>query len=202
MKSKLFKGIFFLFASLTFTTVKAQYGVFGIEANYGLNGVSQPSINNTSHFGAGVTYDIDEIYGLKLDFGSDKFRSKLLNPLKEEGINVTRFSFQGTLNVSTFIFRPTSEDFFSLLIHGGGGYTLVKSTVGNGSDNLVNFIGGVTPRFKIADNLFFTIDASIIVNVSQHYNFDGSLSYTDALNSFTGIMYNVTGGIAYKFDTY
>ena len=193
------KQWFLLIPLLITTNAFAQYG---IEFNYGLNGVMEPNINNFSHFGAGITYDFDENYGLKLDFGSDKFRTQ--NPLfaEETGVDITRFSLQGTANITTLTTRASSQDFFNLIAHAGAGYSLVKSSYNTGNDNLVNIIAGLTPRFRIADGLYFTVDTSVIFNISQHYNFDGSFSYTDAVNSFTGITYNVTGGIVYKLNEY
>lgn len=188
-----------IIASFLPVTSQAQ---FGIEANYGLSGVFQPSINEVSHFGGGITYDFDETYGVKLDFASDKFRTKNILFTDETGIDVTRISIQGTINLSAALTRASSYDFFNLIAHAGGGYSLVKSTYNAGNDNLINVVIGLTPRFKITDGLYFAVDASTVFNISQHYNFDGSFSYQDNINSFTGITYNLTGGIIYKFNEY
>ena len=197
-KNTLFFALIII-ASFLPVTSQAQ---FGIEANYGLSGVFQPSINEISHFGGGITYDFDETYGVKLDFASDKFRTKNILFTDETGIGVTRISIQGTINLSAAITRASSYDFFNLIAHAGGGYSLVKSTYNAGNDNLVNVVMGLTPRFKITDGLYFAVDASTVFNISQHYNFDGSFSYQDNINSFTGITYNLTAGIIYKFNEY
>ena len=197
-KNTLFFALIII-ASFLPVTSQAQ---FGIEANYGLSGVFQPSINEISHFGGGITYDFDETYGVKLDFASDKFRTKNILFTDETGIDVTRISIQGTINLSAAITRASSYDFFNLIAHVGGGYSLVKSTYNAGNDNLVNVVMGLTPRFKITDGLYFAVDASTVFNISQHYNFDGSFSYQDNINSFTGITYNLTAGIIYKFNEY
>ena len=197
-KNTLFFALIII-ASFLPVTSQAQ---FGIEANYGLSGVFQPSINEISHFGGGITYDFDETYGVKLDFASDKFRTKNILFTDETGIDVTRISIQGTINLSAAITRASSYDFFNLIAHAGGGYSLVKSTYNAGNDNLVNVVMGLTPRFKITDGLYFAVDASTVFNISKHYNFDGSFSYQDNINSFTGITYNLTGGIIYKFNEY
>ena len=197
-KNTLFFALIII-ASFLPVTSQAQ---FGIEANYGLSGVFQPSINEISHFGGGITYDFDETYGVKLDFASDKFRTKNILFTDETGIDVTRISIQGTINLSAAITRASSYDFFNLISHAGGGYSLVKSTYNAGNDNLVNVVMGLTPRFKITDGLYFAVDASTVFNISQHYNFDGSFSYQDNINSFTGITYNLTAGIIYKFNEY
>jgi OOP family OmpA-OmpF porin len=179
---------------------KNTYAQIGVEVNYGLNGVFEPSINDLSHLGGAISYDFDETYGMKIDFASDKFRTKNLLFTEETGIDITRISLQGTMNITTAFSRASSYDFFNLIAHAGAGYSLVKSSYNPGNDNLVNVVMGLTPRFKITDGLYFAIDTSVIFNISQHYNFDGSFSYTEAVNSFTGITYNVTGGIIYKFN--
>jgi hypothetical protein len=198
---KHFFSITFLLCSLLISNL--SFSQYGIEVNYGLNGVFKPSINNFSHFGAGVTYDIDEIFGLKLDFGSDKFTSEKPLFTEKTGINATRISIQGTVNVSSLLDRTSLYSTFSLIAHAGGGYTMIKSSYNEGNDNIANVIMGLTPRIKISNGLYFAVDASLIFNLSQHYNFDGSFTYEgDAANSITGIMYNVTGGLVYKFNEY
>lgn len=198
MKLNLLKGAFLAFILFILSNSYAQYG---IEVNYGLNGVFEPNITKISHFGGGIFYDIDESYGVKLDFASDKFRTDILDLGKDTGVDVTRISIQGTANLSTIATRASEHDLFNLIVHAGGGYSLVKSSIsGGGNDNLVNVIGGITPRFRITNGLYFAIDTSVIFNISQHYNFDGTYAYENVVNSFTGITYNVTGGIIYKFN--
>ncbi len=58
------------------------------------------------------------------------------------------------------------------------------------TDHLLNLVLGVTPRYEVAENFYVTADFSAVANVSQHYLFNGELSYSDAVNSFTGLMYN------------
>ncbi len=186
---------FFLFSNSS----KAQ---FGIEINYGLNGVLQPSINNFSHFGGGILYDFDESFGAKLDFGSDQFRSRNDSFNKETGINITRISLQATANISDLIDPTSLYSSFNLSAHAGGGYSFIKSTEYSNADNTVNAIIGLTPKIKISQGLYFAIDTSVIFNLSQHYGFDGQFTYQGYPNSITGIMYNITGGIVYKFDEY
>ena len=199
MKKQLFSFTFLLCTILFSNSTFSQYG---IEVNYGLNGIFQPSINNFSHFGAGITYDFDEIFGAKLDFGSDTFSTKTPLFTEKTGVNITRVSVQGTVNVSSLIDRTSIYSTFSLIAHAGGGYTLIKSSYNNGNDNIANVIMGLTPRIKISNGLYFALDTSLIFNLSQHYNFDGSFTYRGDANSITGIMYNVTGGLVYKFNEY
>ena len=161
-------------------TSNAQYS---IEANYGLSGVFEPSSNDFTHFGAGVSYDFNEVYGIKLDFGSDKFRVNDV-VLGKSGINVSRISLQGILNISTAIDRINSDKTFNLIAHAGAGISTIKPfNKSGGNDNAMNVILGLTPRFKIAKGLYFALDTALVFNISQHYNFDGSLAYENKPNS-------------------
>lgn len=183
---------------------------FGIEANYGLNGSYDPSYNGFTHFGAGVTYDFNETFGAKIDFGSDKFEIEnteraLLNnePGLKTGTQNTRITLQGVVNLSNLADDRAFYNKFNILAHAGGGLSILKSDIKDypNTDHLFNVVLGVTPRYQVAENFFVTLDASALFNVSQHYLFNGELAYTQAPNSFTGLMYNVSFGLAYKFGS-
>ena len=174
---------------------------FGIEANYGSNGSYDPSYNGFSHFGAGVSYDFDETFGAKLDFGMDEF--SIQNDLREmkTGVSNLRVTAQGVVNLTTLADSRAYYNKFSVLAHGGAGISFLNSDIpeNKNTDHLLNLVIGITPRYKVGERFYLTADFSAIANVSQHYFFNGELSYDGAANSFTGLMYNATFGIAYKF---
>ncbi|GEM_PF-3307124 len=201
MKKTILFFIFTTVASFLPTLAQAQ---FGIEANYGLNGSFEPSYNGLTHFGGGVSYDFDEIFGAKLDFASDTFSIKNENTGIETGAKNTRISLQGTINVSNLIDSRASLNDFIVLAHAGGGLSLLKSDIStlDKTDHIANVIMGINPQYKVAENLYLGVDASLIFNISQHYYFDGTLTYLGQANSITGIMYNVTAGLTYKFNSY
>ena len=184
-----------------YNTISAQ-GQYAIEANYGLSGVFKPSTNELNHFGAGISYDFNEVYGIKLDFASDKFRVEH-SETSTTGINSTRISLQATVNISTAVKRENNDALFNIIAHAGGGISTIKPYNYNGEkDNVINAIMGITPRLRITEGLYFSLDTSLIFNIAQHYNFDGSLAYEKIPNSFTGITYSITGGIIYKIRAY
>ena len=174
---------------------------FGIEANYGSNGSYDPSYNGFTHFGAGVSYDFDETFGAKIDFGMDEF--SIQNDLrgKKTGVSNLRFTAQGVVNLTNLADSRSFYNKFSLLAHGGAGLSILNSDIPEykNSDHLLNLVFGITPRYEVAESFYLTADFSAIANVSQHYFFNGELSYDGNANSFTGLMYNATIGIAYKF---
>ncbi|CAM4413972.1 hypothetical protein [Flavobacterium terrigena] len=173
----------------------------GIEANYGMNGCYDPSYNAFTHYGAGISYDIDETFGTKLDFGMDEF--SIQNDLRGQKTGVTnlRVTAQGIVNLTNLANSRAIFNKFNILAHGGAGVSFLNSDIPDHqkTDHLLNIVLGVTPRFEVGRNFFLTADFSAIANVSQHYLFNGEYAYTDTVNSFTGLMYNATFGIAYKF---
>lgn len=174
---------------------------FGIEANYGMNGSYDPSYNGFTHFGGGVSYDFDETIGAKIDFGMDEF--SIQNDLrgKKTGVSNLRVTAQGVVNLTNLADSRAFYNKFNILAHGGAGLSILNSDIDEykNTDHLLNIVLGVTPRYEVGRNFYVTADFSAIANVSQHYFFNGELSYDGAANSFTGLMYNATIGIAYKF---
>jgi len=192
-----------LFFALTSFYSNAQYQGLFVEAKAGLSGTFQPSISSFKLMNFGIGYMFNPSFGLKLDYAGDSFRAKAPENSKfEYGVDQKRFSLQGVLNVSALINDRDAEfSRFNFLMHAGGGYSVLNSTTLEGNDQVLNLIAGVTPKIKLVENLSLIIDASIILNESQHFNFDGQTAVTGNVNnSFTGIMYNVSGGLMYSFD--
>lgn len=176
---------------------------FGVELNYGMNGSYDPSYNGFTHFGAGVNYNFDDTFGAKIDFASDKFSIENEFGNKTGAAN-TRISLQGIVNVSNIIDSRSFYNDFQILAHGGAGLSILKSDIPtlDKTDHILNIIVGINPQYKVAEGFFLGIDASFIANISQHYNFDGTSTYVGDANSITGLMYNLSATLSYKFGTY
>ncbi len=190
-----------IYTLLLLTSSFVASAQFGIEANYGINGSYEPSYNGFTHVGAGISYDFDETFGAKLDFGMDEF--SIQNDLRNSktGVSNLRITAQGVINLSTLVDSKSFFNRFNVLAHGGAGLSVLNSDIPEyqKTDHLLNIVVGITPRFEVADSFFLTADFSAIANVSQHYLFNGELSYDGPANSFTGLMYNVSLGLAYRF---
>ena len=190
-----------IFTLLLVSCSFAASAQFGIEANYGSNGSYDPSYNGFTHFGVGISYDFDETFGTKLDFGMDEF--SIQNDLRgmKTGVSNLRVTAQGVVNLTNLADSRAFYNKFNILAHGGAGISILNSDIPEykNTDHLLNLVIGITPRYEVGENFYLTADFSAIANVSQHYFFNGELSYDGAANSFTGLMYNATIGIAYKF---
>ena len=56
---------------------------------------------------------------------------------------------------------------------------------------------GITPQIRISDKLVFSLDFTVLSNVRQHLNWDGSTSAQS--NNLTGQMYSTSAGLTYYF---
>jgi hypothetical protein len=194
-----FKFVIALAICLTFTQL--CHGQYFAEVNYGLNGSVYPTTNNFSHTGVGFGYmDKNSSLGAKLDLGFDQFRTTVTG--KETGSNLYRFSLQAVSNISNLINERSYYNKLNLLVHGGMGYTLASPiSTKKINDHIVNAIMGLTPKYKLNENMALTLDASLIFNISQSNRFDIDYDVPNNKPSqFTGTTYNASIGILYSFD--
>lgn len=194
------KKTFILSALLLSVTVFSQSknDQYSLEAGYGLGLSGKPGIIGLSHFEVGFRYMVDENWGIKFDYGSDRFRT---NDTPELGSDYQRFSVQGVHNLGrTLNVKRYSDGFFNLLAHGGLGYSSLKSPSFKGTDKIGNVIIGITPQLKLADALALTLDTSFILNFTQHNNFDGSHpGGKGPKDAFVGNVFTASVGIIFYF---
>ncbi|MEL1245375.1 hypothetical protein AAEO56_13960 [Flavobacterium sp. DGU11] len=173
---------------------------YSIEAGYGMGISGHPATVGFSHFEVGFRYMVDEFWGIKFDFGSDRFR---MGDNPELGSDYKRYSFQGVHNLGrTLKIADKMGSNINLLAHGGLGYSSLKSVIRGGTDNIGSVIVGLTPQFRMSNSLAITLDASYILNFTQHYNFDGlhpPKGDNKGLNSFTGHLFTASVGLTYYF---
>ncbi|NDI97531.1 hypothetical protein GWA97_00385 [Flavobacterium sp. LaA7.5] len=188
-----------LFLSLC-VSINAQrrFDQYSLEAGYGLGISGAPGITEFSHFEIGFRYMVDEYWGVKFDYGSDRFRT---DGSPELGTDYQRYSVQGVYNLGrTLALTNYANGYFNMLAHGGLGYSSLKNINKSGTDNIGNVIVGITPQLWLSDDFALTLDTSLILNFSQHYDFDGT--YPDGKptnNAFVGNVINASIGITYYF---
>lgn len=166
---------------------------FSLEAGYGGNMAISPRMTDFKHFDLAFRYMIDEYWGMKFDYGSDQFR---VDGNTSKGTDYHRLSAQVVHNLGrTLNISPYSDNWFNLTAHGGLGYSAIKSKSYSDVDSMGNIILGLTPQIKITDNLALRFDGSYIINISQDYNFNGTLH--DPVNGehFMGSLFNASVGL-------
>jgi OOP family OmpA-OmpF porin len=156
-----------------------EYNKWSIEINGGLNkpfaaftpGYSTASLN-MFHADLGARYMFNPKFGLKLDFGYDKFQERDDTPSFET--TQLRTSLQGVINLGRALNFEDFTNTFGLLLHGGVGVSQLTSKNGfDGQDYAGNGILGLTGQIKLSERVALTGDLTGLFNVKQNQNFDG-----------------------------
>jgi OOP family OmpA-OmpF porin len=142
--------------------------------------------------------------GIQLDLGYDLFDGVNSGT---RNVNYFRTSLQGVVNAGDLLRFSTFTKRFGLLIHGGAGISSMwlnkdyqvgtDNTLFKKSDDMVNFIFGATPQFKVTERLSLNADLSFIFHHNQTYQFDmQNLSQHGAID---GYFLNASLGATFYF---
>ena len=184
------KIVLFLCTSLLAVTLTAQtdYNKWSLGANIGIHDGMSPAAARTRafqlhHFGGELRYMLNNRVGLMGDVGYEffDFYDKSYNT------NYLRFSLQGVVNVGDILRFSTFSKRFGLLAHGGFGFSTMWQKSANrdslrsnnlyndqgikGNDDMLNFVFGLRPQFKINERWSLTADLSFIFHANQTYGF-------------------------------
>lgn len=193
---------------------KGLYNRWSIEMNVGQNKAIKPfsvgyyssdpekllNVSGVNHFDLGIRYMFSNSFGLKLDYGGDMFED-----LKNAGslsfdTQQNRFGFQGVINLGRLLHFETFTNRFGLLAHTGihvSKFIVNEGVNKNISERNGGVMFGLTPQVRLAKWLALTVDFTVVNNVRQHLNWDGSNSGTD--NNLTGVLYNTSIGFSVYF---
>jgi OOP family OmpA-OmpF porin len=146
----------------------------------------------------GTRYMFNNKFGLKLDFGYNKFENN--DDSAEFESTYIRGDIQGVINLGRVLNFEDWTNTIGLLAHGGGGVYQLKSDNGfEGEDWGANLIGGFTAQLKLSDNIVLTGDITGIANGFQNWNFDGM---TQTTNTVDGLILNGTLGLTFYLGSH
>ncbi|MCO6149515.1 OmpA family protein [Flavobacterium sp. NRK1] len=141
----------------------------------------------------GTRYMFNNKFGLKLDFGYNKFENNDDSPEFES--TYLRGDIQGVVNLGRVLNFEDWTSVIGLLAHAGGGVYQLQSDNGfDGEDWGANLIGGFTAQLKLSDHIVLTGDVTGIANGFQNWNFDG-MSQNN--RTFDGVVLNGTLGLTF-----
>lgn len=146
----------------------------------------------------GTRYMFNNKFGLKLDFGYNKFENNDETPEFES--TYIRGDIQAVINLGRVLNFEDWTNTLGLLAHAGGGVYQLQSDNGfDGEDWGANLIGGFTGQVKLSDHIVLTGDVSAIANGFQNWNFDGMTQ-----NSLTvdGLVLNGTLGLTFYLGSH
>ncbi|MEN2402797.1 OmpA family protein [Flavobacterium sp. MC2016-06] len=189
--------------STTETSTKAvengTYNKWSIELNGGVNkpirafspGYSAQTLN-LFHGDLGARYMFNTKFGLKLDFGYDKFQERDASPKFET--TYLRTDLQGVVNLGRVLNFENFTNSVGLLAHGGFGVSKFKSKDGSDSDDyMVNAMLGLTAQIRLTNSLALTGDLTGIAHGLQDQSFDGTSPVR--VGAFDGILLNASIGL-------
>jgi OmpA-OmpF porin, OOP family len=157
------------------------------------------------HYGVNGRYMFNNRFGLMLDLGYDLFDyygSGDRNP------RYWRTSIQGVVNAGDMIKLNSIHENLGLLIHGGTGLSHMwvpkdyKQEEPNdpfikNSDDMVNWIFGATPQWKINEQVSLNADLSFIFHTRQSYDF--TQTHVNKRNGIDGYFLNLSVGATFYF---
>lgn len=185
---------------------------WSIEANIGQNKPVRPfsvgyyssdpskyfNFSEVNHFVIGVRYMFSNVFGFKIDYARDQFNEQSGSGSLPFDTQSDRFGFQGVMNLGRLLQFQSFTNRIGLLAHGGvqvSQFTVNQGVNNNLSEDNGGIMFGITPQVRLAKWLALTADFTIVNNIRQHLNWDGSLAASD--NNLAGLQYNTSLGLTF-----
>ncbi|WP_179021735.1 cell envelope biogenesis protein OmpA [Winogradskyella forsetii] len=198
-----FKQYLFLFG-LVFITFKseAQFkdtakwkGLFAVGVNYPttdgfVNGSYAKSVNFPT-INLGIQHMLKRQYGVKLDFGFNRFKNADDTP--EFKINYSRINAQFVYDPSSYLtFLPMR---LRTVVHAGPGITFAKplGTLTENKQIFLNLLGGLEIHYAINEKVSIYSDVAYLYGVTNLDDYNPALT---GLGAFNGSVFNLTFGVA------
>lgn len=139
----------------------------------------------------GIQHMFKRDYGVKLDYGFNRFKNEDNTP--EFKANYSRINAQ-------FVYDPTQALGFlpqrlSTVLHAGPGITFVKplGTLGDNKQTFLNVLGGLEIHYAINQKVAIYTDIAYILGVTSLDDYNPAIN---GLGAFNGDLFNVTFGLS------
>lgn len=182
-------------------TLKTTYNKWSVELSAGVNKPQHyftPGYFSQTPSGftvdLGVRHMLNNKFGVKADLGYNDFVSK--NNSLDYNSQYYRVDLQGVLNLSRVLEFENWTQKIGLLAHSGFGYGFLKYDAPANkkfTDNVGNFIVGLTAQYKLTDKIVLNADFTSLTNFAQDVTFDGNTKPKH--DGFRGGVFNGTLGI-------
>ena len=139
----------------------------------------------------GIEHMLKPNYGVRLDFGFNRFKNE--DDVPEFKVNYSRVNAQ-------FVFDPSDVIGFlpqrmRTILHAGPGLSFVKplGTLGDNKQTYLNFLGGLEIHYAIKERLSIYTDISYIYGLTSLDDYNPAL---DGLGAFNGDIFNISIGLS------
>ncbi|WP_299366222.1 cell envelope biogenesis protein OmpA [Winogradskyella sp.] len=147
--------------------------------------VNFPTVN------IGIQHMFKRAYGVKLDYGFNRFKNDDGSP--EFKVNYARVNAQFVLDPTEFIgFLPQR---LRTILHAGPGFSFVTplGNLGDNEQSYLNILGGLEVHYAINEKVSIYTDIAYIYGLTSLDDYDPVLS---GLGAFNGNVFNLTFGLA------
>jgi OmpA-OmpF porin, OOP family len=151
-----------------------------------------------THYDFGVRYMLSNSFGLKVDYAMDQFTEQSGAGSLSFDTKLNRFGFQGVMNLGRLLRFESFSNRLGLLTHAGVHVSQLSVKEGankNITEDNGGVMFGITPQVRLTKWLALTADFTVINNIRQHLNWDGSAAISD--DNLSGMMYNTTLGLTF-----
>lgn len=184
----------------TATAQDKPYNKWSIDLNAGITKPTNPFSDgyytkdfNFIHADGGVRYMFNNKFGLKADFGFDKFENDDNSNTFET--KYYRTSLQGVVNLGRVLNFEEWTKALNLQAHAGAGYSWMTNEKFSDKDQMGHFILGLTGQVKLSERVALNADFTMINNVRQDKTWDGASDVSS--RGFDGTLYNATLGLSF-----
>lgn len=153
-----------------------------------------------NHFGLGARYMVNSKFGFKTHLSYDIFKNLKGSESLDFRVEAVQLTFEGAVNAVRLFDVQEELKRFGIIFHSGLQFARVSPKMGYTSGHHEWNGGvtvGVTPEYRIINNLSLFLDFTVNSNVRQHFNWDGS--YAEEQKNLTGSFYTTALGLTYSF---
>lgn len=189
-------GIIFASNSAFAQANSSLWNNLSVEGQYGLNSALSPNEGITTSdysgfkfFQLGLTYHIDDIWGVRGTFASSNFKHKNLD---KSGVVYNKLTLEATYNILTAI--NGNMQVFDVTAHAGFGLGSGNSEAVSGNDMVGVAQIGIMPKYNFTEQLSVFIDGTFVNQFSQDFGYNGL-----GVKQGSGSYLNVGLGVQYRF---
>ncbi len=210
-----------VYSGLSTVCAQSTYNRWSADGNFGLNSAlgefAEGYMSNYLtyfHMDAGARYSFTNKLGAIWDIGFDRVKNDEIgnNGFLEEGkskefeTHYFRTSLQLVMNVGRVYEIENIYEDLGLLMHFGIGFSSLKDSKNSvwfkpwktqGTDEMMNFIFGLRPQYRLNDDISVHMDLTMVLNMWQSKTWD--FTENNFKKDLHGKLFNISVGASYYF---
>lgn len=156
------------------------------------------NFSGTNHMNLGVRYMLSNAFGLKLDYARDQFTPQSGAGSLSFDTQLNRFGLQGVMNLGRLLRFESFTNRVGILAHAGihvSQFSVNEGANKNVTEDNGGVMFGITPQIRLTKWMALTGDFTVVNNLRQHLNWDGSAATTS--ENLSGVLYNTSLGLTF-----